>query len=39
MQSLAPGLFSEIEELRREVARLTTENKLLRQTNANRREE
>jgi hypothetical protein len=33
MQSLAPGLFAEIEELRREVSRLTTENKLLRQSN------
>lgn len=30
MQSLAPGLFSEIEELRREIARLTAENRHLR---------
>jgi hypothetical protein len=30
MQSLAPGLFSEIEELRREVARLTAENRSLK---------
>jgi hypothetical protein len=30
MQSLAPGLFGEIEELRKEVARLTAENKILR---------
>lgn len=30
MQSLAPGLFGEIEDLKKEVARLTAENKLLR---------
>jgi hypothetical protein len=30
MQSLAPGLFGELEELRREVARLKSENESLR---------
>ena len=39
MQSLAPGLFGELEELRREVARLKSENESLRVASFTKRSE